>query len=217
MNDNKEIKIGIASPAPQTTDQDAAIAYRIQQAYLQGYSEPVAAQNTRPVPDMGGIPMVSATAIYGTAFIPLRTEDEMVGDSERHVLETFALSRAIIFLSVLDLVFLVIIAIFNPFWLLYIWGPICGYYGATRFDITFTYIFLLYYAFRLVGDLTFFIMGFWWMIVPIVLTIWIVSFIWTYATYLNRLSPTDIYHLRNPSPVWLHENSHMLKDFITSI
>jgi hypothetical protein len=105
---------------------------------------------------------------------------------------TYSLSRSITFLSMLDGFFLCVLSIFNVFWLFFLFGPISGYFGATRFNINLIYIYLFYYCLRIIGDLILAVVGYWWYFFAVVLDLFIFRYVLRYAALLRLMTAEDI-------------------------
>lgn len=182
------------------TSHDAAIAYKLQQAYLQGNSDPAVIES--------GVPLTS-TPVYGTSY-PQRVNDfsntsnvaVIVGESEQKLLDVYSIGRGIKILASVDLVILLIYGIFNPFTLLFMWGPICGILGSIRHDIRLVNVYLGYCVLRILGDLLFFFFISILYIFSILVDFFIAWFVYTYASKLSKLTLEEVVQLRYPYPLW---------------
>jgi hypothetical protein len=123
-----------------------------------------------------------AATAYPTGFVGA----VYMTDVPDHVVTTYSLARNIKFLALIDGTFLVILAIFNFFWFLFIWGPICGYYGAVKYQANLVSVYLFYWVLRIIGDLILSVLGYWWYIIALILDIYIARYVW----YLSRILRT---------------------------
>mmetsp|Transcript_28367 Transcript_28367/g.47947 ORF Transcript_28367/g.47947 Transcript_28367/m.47947 type:complete len:116 (+) Transcript_28367:1-348(+) len=101
-------------------------------------------------------------------------------------------------LAMFDLVLLCLLAIWNLFFLLGIWGPICGYYGAKLFKNHLVFVYAAYWAIRAVFDLAIVLNGSWWFILSLIIDIYIFSYVWTFARLLGTLTDAELNRLQNP-------------------
>lgn len=114
-----------------------------------------------------------------------------ITDMPDHLIATYNLARNIKFLALIDGTFLVILSIFNFFWFLFIWGPICGYYGSLRYQANLVNVYLFYWALRVIGDLILAVFGYWWYIIALILDIYIGRYVWYLSRILRTLSPEE--------------------------
>mmetsp|Transcript_3957 Transcript_3957/g.4039 ORF Transcript_3957/g.4039 Transcript_3957/m.4039 type:complete len:182 (+) Transcript_3957:163-708(+) len=169
----------------QDTSNDADIARTLQQSYLQSVSEtskPNTAESSshseihisKEVSLEGQIPIANPmqsqshtqsqnirTDAYGTPLTgpTLVPAVPVLSATEVRLLQVYSLSQGLSYLAIIDAIFLAIFVFINPFWLILIWGPFCGYIGAKAYRKAFMYGYLAYYALRLAGDIFLFISG----------------------------------------------------------
>ena len=127
-----------------------------------------------------------------------------LGETEKKILDTYSLGRGLVFLAIVDVILLTFLAFFNIYYLLLLWGPILGLFGACNYEPCYMYFYIAYYFFRLAGDICMiYVYHFWWSILGIVLDVLVITFIIIFIQYLSSLSDEDREILRNPGPLIL--------------
>lgn len=117
---------------------------------------------------------------------------------DENMLMAAALARSMKCLAIFDLVLLCLLAIWNLFFLLGIWGPICGYYGAKLYKNHLVFVYAAYWAIRAVFDLAIVLNGSWWFILSLIIDIYIFSYVWTFARLLGTLTDAELNRLQSP-------------------
>jgi cytoskeletal protein RodZ len=135
--------------------------------------------------------MPSAATAYPTGFVGA----VYMTDVSDHLVSTYNLARNIKFLALIDGTFLVILSIFNFFWFLFIWGPICGYYGSMKYRVSLVNVYLFYWVLRIIGDLILSVLGYWWYIIALILDIYIARYVWYLSRILRTLSSEEVVRL----------------------
>mmetsp|Transcript_13461 Transcript_13461/g.20250 ORF Transcript_13461/g.20250 Transcript_13461/m.20250 type:complete len:203 (-) Transcript_13461:154-762(-) len=118
------------------------------------------------------------------------------GSLTESIIRTVSLSRSMRCLTTVDGIIVLLLSIFNIYWLFFLWGPVCGYIGATRFKLNFTYVYVAYWGLRLVFDLLYAALGYWWFIISLLIDIYILRYVWLYGTILKSLTEQELEYLR---------------------
>lgn len=163
------------STVPLNDEENPPIAVTVSpiQPGQQGYEPPVVA-----------IPVgASPYAVRNIVLIDNITEN---------IMRAISFARSVKFLSIVDGVCICILSFFYLFWLVFLVGPICGYFGATRFDKNYTFAYIIYWGFRLVFDILAAVFGSWLYLVSVALDIVIIRYVVMYLTSLKALSPQEL-------------------------
>lgn len=112
------------------------------------------------------------------------------------ILQARSLARSIGFLAAIDSIIIVLLGLFNYFWLFFLWGPLCGYYGAKRFIASYIYIYAFYWLLRVGIDLYAASFGYWWYIVSVIIDVFILRYVILFARLLRELTDDNIEILR---------------------
>jgi hypothetical protein len=119
-------------------------------------------------------------------------------DFDENMMMVSALSRSMKLLAMFDMVLLLIMSIWNLFFLFGLWGPVCGYYGAKFFKNYLVYIYAAYWVIRTVFDFALVMGGNWWFVLSLIIDVYLFSYIWTFARALGMLSEAELNRLQAP-------------------
>jgi hypothetical protein len=184
-----------SSPKP-TEERDTPIAVTVSSVPVNNtpmvYAQPYGASQT-PYSPYSEEQRRAATSSY-YVILPFRGAN----DFDEQMLMASALARSMKLLAIFDLVLLLLLSIFNLFYLLGIWGPICGYYGAKFFKNHLVFVYAAYWAIRTVFDFALVLSGYWWFILSLIIDMYIFSYVWTFARLLGTLSGGELNRLQSP-------------------
>ena len=81
-------------------------------------------------------------------------------------------------------------------------GPICGYFGTSRFQIRLLYMYVLYWILRAVTDAAIvLIFGLWWFVISLLVDLYILRYIWQFCGLLKSLPIASLTALQNATDV----------------
>jgi hypothetical protein len=109
-----------------------------------------------------------------------------------------ALARSMRLLALFDMFLLLLLSIWNFFFLLGLWGPICGYFGAKSFKKELVFVYAIYWLLRASFDFLIVLQGNWWFILSLLIDVYIFSYVWTFARSLGTLSEGELNRLQSP-------------------
>ena len=109
-----------------------------------------------------------------------------------------ALSRSMQCLAMVDLILLTILSFFNIFYLFGLWGPLCGYFGAKKYNPCLVYVWAGYWILHFLSDLILLLNGYWLFVISIGIDLYIFWYVSAFARALSALSPDELNQLRNP-------------------
>jgi hypothetical protein len=157
-------------------------------------------------------PVTPTPVVYGQPYSqPYSEEQNRVNFSPFYVVMPFrsntfdqtilmvaALAKSMRLLALVDLILLLVLSFFNVFYLVGLWGPVCGYSGARLFNSCLVYVYTAYWILRTLFDIIFVISGFWLFILSVAIDLYILSYVWTFARSLSMLSGEELQQLRTP-------------------
>jgi hypothetical protein len=188
QNNNNNLNTPIAvtvSQYPQyVPPNDEKLAYATPVMNSQPYAIPIYVQSTP-----------QNTPIYGVD----HPQSQYIIQTDApfsELLQLKQLSRSMTFLAAIDAIIVVLLSIFSIIWLIFLWGPLCGYYGAKRFIPSFIYIYGLYWFIRLAFDMYAAILGYWWYIISVAIDLFILRYVLVFGNLLRHTSPETIALLR---------------------
>jgi hypothetical protein len=157
----------------------------------EAYAIPVYAEAVQPVPDNQSRPIfLNSVTVQRPPRLNIVVGDR--GGFSENIVRVLALSRSLKCMTIVDAITVIIGAIFNLFWVLFIWGPIAGFYGVTRHRISFLYVYVIYWIIRIVIDLVSIVRGFWWHIISLLVDVYILRYLRLHIFILRSLTPDQL-------------------------
>jgi hypothetical protein len=197
----------MSNPDPQQDDEE--LARRLQQEEIRSSRAPepvrtayVGYTAVANYEEPGTVPVYGTAVVGGPALV--------FGAHEQRLMDTYALGRGIRVLAVLDAIILLINMIFNPFFLLVIWGPVCGYLAGTRYQLQFAYAYVGYYLLRIAGDIALCALGAWWFVIALIIDLIILRYVLLFCTMLKKCSGADIEQLTQPESIWTRSRNYFV-------
>lgn len=168
-------------------------------AEYDNYATPVVVTG---LPNHDSSPYAVTAQPYNPSIPPRNTSTAII--VTRHNLQddvfypTISLSRSMRCLACVDIIVLLLLSLFSVFWLVFIWGPICGYFGASKYKLNLMYIYAVYWGLRLLIDVILASLGLWWNIISLIVDLFIMRYVWAFAKRLKQHTPEELYRLKHP-------------------
>jgi hypothetical protein len=192
---NSSAYAGFTPPAPETS---ATSVYAIQ--IEENYRISISARSVQPIdiPNSPHSPRTPSTT--NIVFPESRITTHQNNENERTLLNNFMtvhnFTKTAKCLIIIDLISIILSSIFNLYWLFFLWGPICGYYGITKFRLYFAYCYGVYWILRILCDLLYILTGHWMHIVLILVDVYVLRYLRIYILALKTLSSRELEALR---------------------
>lgn len=153
-------------------------------------------------PTPGYAPYATASpASFGyPSGMPLGAPLVIASGNEARLSETWALGRAMRVLSIVDGVIVLFNSLFSPFYLIALFGPICGYVGATKFNVCLSSTYFGYYILRIIFDILIISLGGYIFIISLIVDVMIARYVSMFARALRQCSPAELQQLAMAPP-----------------
>lgn len=158
------------------------------------FSIPIYAEAVQPLPNN------QQRSVYGNTIFMTSPQVTVVNTAQSNLNESLAriiaLSRSLRCLTIVDLATLIILSIFQLYWIFFLWGPLAGYYGVTRHRLYFLYCYIIYWVIRVVIDVLLILNGDWWYIISLIIDTYILRYVRIYTLNLKSLTDDQLELLR---------------------
>jgi len=149
----------------------------------------------------------SPTIIQATA-IPITPQTHTVhtrSEPPPKVKLAFGYSRSVRVFALIEAFFLIIYSFYQPYYLIQSLGPLCGYFGAKKFNTPLTYTYFAYLILSLIIKVTTLSFTFnnydqyyiFFGILSIIIDLWILKITSSFIHYLNALTDDQRNNLRH--------------------
>jgi hypothetical protein len=203
------VPIAISSYNNSVNEQTMVYATEVEAQpsnYSAGYAIPIYAESVQPVSHGSGRNTSNRNNNYLQSMM-IQTPRFHVAMIEHQIPENVAtvytFSRSLKCLTIIDTFTIIISAIFNLFWLFFLWGPLAGFYGVTKHQLYFVYCYAIYWVLRILFDLLYVLTGYWWHIVLLIIDLYILRYVRIHILALRSLTYDQLELLRqiqsNPS------------------